>query len=567
MTTFQDPPHQSRRAIRHSERAVTADTDVERAPEAAEQSQGEADLSTSAIPTATRKGRRVQLDPGSNPSVPVHDEVPAESDYVAQVRPQVPSYDGPSFRNLPINATGEVDLPTPVSAADVAEAAAVREPAPQGRRVSLAAGKNVDDLPVVAEPSSEAADDIDEDVVHTVAAPESEFHDADAAGEPAADDAVENIIESENAPTEAAAEPIAESVAEPTPAEAPVADVAPTALESTPEQPLTRRQLRELRAEAERAEAAQATSSVPESIETLLNSGPIILPYLNPPPIAAPTAVAGSVDETPLVAASAPQVDEPTAGDAAYAAPEVVADEVAQAEADEDIVDAEVVPDPEPEPLVEPTVISSVPGGRRAARAAKLAESGSPAPAVVSAIPAELAVPAAPAPVFIEPAPISTRAAGHWSVQPDEDEDIESVENSITRTVGASSGAVTTSALVLPSIPQSSDITGAYGATGEIMVTGSIDLPRSLSSTGAHPHRVDNSDFDVDPLDREVPSSDSAPVRAIRAVSTHTSSQGIIANRKPQSNRLLTVMVISSAVLFVAVVGLVIVGFATGLFG
>jgi hypothetical protein len=167
-------------------------------------------------------------------------------------------------------------------------------------------------------------------------------------------------------------------------------------------------------------------------------------------------------------------------------------------------------------------------------------------------------------PVFIEPekAP-STRPTGHWSVQAELDDEDGLFENTLTRTVGTGTSAITTSALVLPSVPQASDLTRPLTSTGEILVTGSIDLPRSLGSTGAHPHRVDNSDYEDDPLDSQVSSPDSAPVRAIRAVSTHTSTRGVIESKRPQSNRLLTGIIIAASVLVVGVVGLLVYAFVT----
>jgi hypothetical protein len=148
-------------------------------------------------------------------------------------------------------------------------------------------------------------------------------------------------------------------------------------------------------------------------------------------------------------------------------------------------------------------------------------------------------------------------------VQAEMDDDDGLFENTLTRRVGTGTSAITTSALVLPSVPQASDLTRPLTSTGEILVTGSIDLPRSLGSTGAHPHRVDNSDYEDDPLDSQVSSPDSAPVRAIRAVSTHTSTRGVIESKRPQSNRLLTGIIITASVLVVGVVGLLVYAFVT----
>jgi hypothetical protein len=194
------------------------------------------------------------------------------------------------------------------------------------------------------------------------------------------------------------------------------------------------------------------------------------------------------------------------------------------------------------------------------------------APAFVASAPAPVA--SAPAPqqqpvgdahaVFIEPTPTRTsRSSGHWSAQVDAVDDELPFENTLSRTVGSNTSAITTSALVIPSVPQPDGLLGSIGTTGEILITGSIDLPRSLASTGAHPGRIDNSDFEDDPLDSQVAAPDSAPVRAIRAVSTHTSTRGVIDTKAPQSNKLLTAVIITASVLCVGVIGFLIFAFAT----
>ena len=158
----------------------------------------------------------------------------------------------------------------------------------------------------------------------------------------------------------------------------------------------------------------------------------------------------------------------------------------------------------------------------------------------------------------------SPRASNHWRVQAAMEDDELPYENTLSRTVGSNTSAITTSALVLPSVPQPDSMLASLNATGEILVTGSINLPRSLGSTGAHPDRVDNSDYEDDPFDSQVAAPDSAPVRAIRAISSNTSTRGVIETKKPQGNRLLTAVIIVAAVLCVGLLGLLIFAFANG---
>jgi hypothetical protein len=158
----------------------------------------------------------------------------------------------------------------------------------------------------------------------------------------------------------------------------------------------------------------------------------------------------------------------------------------------------------------------------------------------------------------------SPRASNHWRVQAAKEDDELPYENTLSRTVGSNTSAITTSALVLPSVPQPDSLLASLNSTGEILVTGSINLPRSLGSTGAHPNRVDNSDYEDDPLDSQISAPDSAPVRAVRAVSTNTSTRGVIETKRPQGNRLLTAVIIVASTLCVGLVGLLVFAFATG---
>jgi hypothetical protein len=104
---------------------------------------------------------------------------------------------------------------------------------------------------------------------------------------------------------------------------------------------------------------------------------------------------------------------------------------------------------------------------------------------------------------------------------------------------------------------------GPLSGTGEILITGSINLPSSLGSTGAHPARYDHSDVDalLEADDREDSDPGSAPVRAVRAISTNTASGDVINSMKPQkSSRLPMILIVSAAVMAVGVVVLLVAG-------
>ena len=94
-------------------------------------------------------------------------------------------------------------------------------------------------------------------------------------------------------------------------------------------------------------------------------------------------------------------------------------------------------------------------------------------------------------------------------------------------------------------------------------MTGSIDLPRGLGSTGQHPDRYDSSDMDrmFEADENEFNNSDVAPIRASRAVSTHTSTRGVITPPKKRGGRLPVVLSITAAILAIGVVGLLVAGY------
>lgn len=184
--------------------------------------------------------------------------------------------------------------------------------------------------------------------------------------------------------------------------------------------------------------------------------------------------------------------------------------------------------------------------------------------------------PATPAPPLleheggrgVEPAP-DAAPYGHWSTQAALDDASQSNEALLSRNVGISTGAITTHALVLPTGPSSSDqLLNPVTATGEIMVTGSIDLPRSFGSTGAHPALFDHPDVDalIDASDREDAASESAPVRAIRAVSSNSSTRGVIEAPAPRKSRLPLIAGITGGSALLVAAGVVVAGFIFNVF-
>jgi hypothetical protein len=164
---------------------------------------------------------------------------------------------------------------------------------------------------------------------------------------------------------------------------------------------------------------------------------------------------------------------------------------------------------------------------------------------------------------------------GHWSVDRDDDSHIEAIgrrddqtfDDLVGRGIGSGGIPTTTNALILPAIPRQGP-SGPITSTGEIMITGSIDLPRSLGATGQHPNLFDSSEMDrmLDQLDEGGHHNDVAPVSASRAVSTHTSTRGVMTPPRKRGASLPTVLAITAAVLAIGVLSLFVVGYAFNIY-
>lgn len=189
---------------------------------------------------------------------------------------------------------------------------------------------------------------------------------------------------------------------------------------------------------------------------------------------------------------------------------------------------------------------------------------------VIEAPPAPLvqpeAVPLAPPAAVSSAPPGSAPTGSHWSVGIHDEDD--PFENTFSREVGSAVSMTNTNALVLPEMPLGS-LSGPVSGTGEIIITGMIDLPRAVSSTGTVPTVHESPDIDdlFDPGDLAAGPPDSAPVSALRAVSSHTGTGGIMTTgRRPAGNTITTVLVASTVVMAVVAIGLFVLAAVNGLF-
>ncbi|MWB98405.1 hypothetical protein [Agromyces seonyuensis] len=190
----------------------------------------------------------------------------------------------------------------------------------------------------------------------------------------------------------------------------------------------------------------------------------------------------------------------------------------------------------------------------------------------VRAAGAPVAAPVAPAPARAEPRTITpvttTVSTGHWAdgLAVDDSESPQPFDQLLAR--GGLSGVptTTTSALILPALPDGGPLTTPHPLTGEIIVTGSIDLPRSFGATGAHPDQVDSSDIDrlFDQVE-DSPATGVAPVAAKRAVSTQGSTRDYITAPKKEGASMPLILAITAGVLALGVVAALVVGVVAGL--
>lgn len=134
---------------------------------------------------------------------------------------------------------------------------------------------------------------------------------------------------------------------------------------------------------------------------------------------------------------------------------------------------------------------------------------------------------------------------------------------------GDSTGSHTApNALIFTPSPGEGSLSGPVASTGEILVTGSYELPRGLGSQG-HAHGVaDGKDVDAVLIDGELaPASSPTPIAASSAVSTIKPAGEIIRPPAPEKgNRLMLVLAIVAGGLALALAVALGVAFTTNVF-
>lgn len=144
-----------------------------------------------------------------------------------------------------------------------------------------------------------------------------------------------------------------------------------------------------------------------------------------------------------------------------------------------------------------------------------------------------------------------------------------SFDQLITRAPAATGSISTPNALILSQTPSAAPLVAPVTATGEVLITGTFELPEGLGSVGHLPGAADGKDLDVALIDGELPAASSpTPIAASAAISTvRNSGEEIIRPPAPEKGgRLMLTLVITAGVLALALAGVLILAITTGVF-
>ncbi|MBD8477663.1 hypothetical protein [Microbacterium sp. CFBP 8794] len=144
----------------------------------------------------------------------------------------------------------------------------------------------------------------------------------------------------------------------------------------------------------------------------------------------------------------------------------------------------------------------------------------------------------------------------------------DSFDQLIARNASASGAVSTPNALILSQTPSGVPLVGPITATGEVMITGTFELPEGLGSVGHAPGTTDGRDADAVLLDGELPPASSpTPIAASAAISTVKQPGEIIRPPAPEKgSKLLIGLIITTGALALAVAVTLVLAFTTGVF-
>lgn len=133
---------------------------------------------------------------------------------------------------------------------------------------------------------------------------------------------------------------------------------------------------------------------------------------------------------------------------------------------------------------------------------------------------------------------------------------------------GSTGSVGTASALILSPPTGDSPIVAPVTATGEVLITGTFNLPEGLGSLGHAPGTADGREADAVLVDGELPAHSSpTPIAASAAISTVKTNGDVIKPPAPEKgSRLMMWLAITAGVLALALVGVLILAFVNGVF-
>ncbi len=154
--------------------------------------------------------------------------------------------------------------------------------------------------------------------------------------------------------------------------------------------------------------------------------------------------------------------------------------------------------------------------------------------------------------------------AGLLAAEPAHVELPPSFDQLLARSTSGSVG--TPNALIVSQASSASPIVAPVTATGEVLITGTLNLPEGLGSNGHAPGVADGKDVDAVLIDGEIPAHSSpTPIAASAAISTVKNSGEIIQPPAPEKgSKLMMTLAITAGVLALALVGVLILAFVTG---
>jgi len=144
-----------------------------------------------------------------------------------------------------------------------------------------------------------------------------------------------------------------------------------------------------------------------------------------------------------------------------------------------------------------------------------------------------------------------------------------SFDQLLSRGSSATGSLAASNALILSQTPETASLAGPIAATGEVLITGTYNLPESFGSTGTSHGSSDGKEIDAVLVDGELPPASSpTPIAASSAISTIKSAEDIIKPPVPEKgSRLMLALVITAGALALALTGVLIVALVTGAVG